>query len=128
SPLHVRFAGHRTDVAQLLPHASQFWVGSAYEGQSNALMEAMQAGLPVVASDIPGNRDLITHETHGLLFPLGDRVAMAKRSQRLLEDPALAQHLASAARERIETEFTIQQMVEKHATLYSGLQEETPVV
>ncbi|QDT12845.1 glycosyltransferase family 4 protein [Planctomycetes bacterium K23_9] len=56
---HVRFAGSRDDVAQLLPHADAFWIGSEYEGQSNAVIEAMQAGVPVIASDIPGNRDLV---------------------------------------------------------------------
>ena len=57
-PKHVGFVGPREDVAELLPHADLFWIGSEYEGQSNAVIEAMQAGVPVIASDIPGNRDL----------------------------------------------------------------------
>ena len=73
----VHFLGAREDVAQLLPHFDCFWIGSGYEGQSNSLMEAMLAGVPVVASDIPGNRDLITHEIHGFLYPLGDRAELA---------------------------------------------------
>ncbi|MEL6109376.1 MAG: glycosyltransferase, partial [Planctomycetota bacterium] len=59
TPLHAGFVGPREDVAELLPHADLFWIGSEYEGQSNAVIEAMQAGVPVIASDIPGNRDLV---------------------------------------------------------------------
>ena len=74
-PEHVRFAGHRNDVAELLPHADVFWIGSEYEGQSNSVIEAMQAGLPVVASDIPGNRDLVIHDQTG-------RLVQARRHRR----------------------------------------------
>ncbi|MEM9646071.1 MAG: glycosyltransferase, partial [Planctomycetota bacterium] len=55
-PDRVVFAGQRDDVADLLPHADVYWIASEYEGQSNGVIEAMQAGLPVVGSDIPGNR------------------------------------------------------------------------
>ena len=57
----------------LLPHLTCFWLGSAYEGQSNAVMEAMNAGIPVIATDIPGNRDLVVPDETGFLFPVGDR-------------------------------------------------------
>jgi glycosyltransferase involved in cell wall biosynthesis len=114
----VHFLGARDDVSQLLPHFDCFWIGSAYEGQSNSLMEAMLAGVPAVASDIPGNRDLITHEIHGLLYPLGDRAEMATCTHRLFEDSELAGKLADAAKQRMLDEFSVEQMVDRYIQLY----------
>jgi len=118
TPQHVRFAGARDDVADLLPHANLFWIGSEYEGQSNALIEAMQAGVPVVASDIAGNRDLVIHDQTGRLVPLGDTADFARQSQDLLEHPDQATNLARAASEKVATEFTVAAMVDAHARLY----------
>lgn len=118
----VRFAGHRDDVASLLPHFDQFWIGSEYEGQSNAVMEAMQAGLPVIASDIPGNRDLVVDGQTGLLVPLGDSAAFAGRAHDLLQDAAQAAALGRAAQQRIADHFSVARMVERHADLYQQLQ------
>ena len=120
-PDHVRFAGLRGDVSELLPGADAFWVGSEYEGQSNAVIEAMQAGVPVVASDIPGNRDLVLPERTGILVELGDSAGFAGETNRLLESPELAAQLAAAAQQRIETEFSVEAMVTAHAELYRGL-------
>ena len=115
---HVRFAGARDDVADLLPHADMFWIGSEYEGQSNALAEAMQAGVPVVASDIAGNRDLVIQDQTGRLVTVGDRADFARQTNDLLENPDQASQLAKNARRRIETEFTVRAMVDAHARLY----------
>lgn len=118
----VHFLGERNDVPQLLPHLDCFWLGSGYEGQSNALMEAMLAGVPVVASDIPGNRDLIVPGESGLLFPVGDRAGLARSTLRILESPALAQQLGQAARQRMQTEFSVPRMIERYAEFYRTTQ------
>ncbi len=118
---HVRFAGHRDNVAQLLPHADLFWNGSEYEGQSNSILEAMQAGVCVIASDIPGNRDLVQDAHTGRLVKLGDKADFARLSQQLLEDPVLRSRYAAQAKAKVETEFTVQQMVRQHAELYRRL-------
>ncbi|MGB1925545.1 MAG: glycosyltransferase family 4 protein [Rubripirellula sp.] len=114
----VRFAGNRDDVLSLLPHADQFWIGSEYEGQSNSLIEAMQCGLPVVASDIPGNRDLISDRVTGRLFTVGDMAGLARCSQWCFENQDAAMEMGNAARKRIETEFTVEKMVRRHSDLY----------
>ena len=120
-PKHVGFVGAREDVAQILPHADLFWIGSEYEGQSNAVIEAMQAGVPVIASDIAGNRDLVVEDQTGRLVPLGDRAAFARESMDLLENPSVAQRLATAAKQRIAEEFSVDRMVRKHVDVYREL-------
>lgn len=119
-PLHVRFAGARDDVAELFGAADAFWIGSEYEGQSNALLEAMQASVPVVASDIPGNRDLVIPDRTGRLVAVGDTADFARQTHDLLEHPDVAMRLAQAACERIDREFTTEAMVTAHADLYQA--------
>ncbi len=114
----VHFLGHRNDVHDWLPHVEVFWSTSGYEGQSNAILEAMANGLPVVATDIPGTRDLVIHGQTGLLFPVGDRAALARLTQRLLEDPELAKRLGGQAREYGATHFRVEVMVERFTKLY----------
>lgn len=121
NPTRVRFAGARDDVTALLPHAEAFWIASDYEGQSNSVMEAMRAGLPVIASDIPGNRDLVVAEETGALVSVGDTVGYARQTMRFLESPELARSMGQAGRRRIETEFSIDAMVSAHARLYREL-------
>lgn len=117
-PERVKFAGSRQDVTELLPHADLFWIGSEYEGQSNALIEAMQSGVPVVASNIPGNTDLVIDSETGRLFELGDSADLVRRSNALLKDPEEASRLGKAAADRIAREFSVEQMVQAHADLY----------
>jgi glycosyltransferase involved in cell wall biosynthesis len=117
----VHLLGLRLDVMQLMPHFDVFWLASAYEGQSNALMEAMAAGVPVVASDIPANRELVVSDQTGYLVPLSVRSAFARRTLPILEDAALARRLGDAARARMLAEFSLERMVGRHSTLYGEL-------
>jgi glycosyltransferase involved in cell wall biosynthesis len=117
----IQFLGERDDVPRILPHLSCFWLGSAYEGQSNAIMEAMSAGLPVVASDIPGNRDLVVDGETGFLVRLGDRAGFAARTSELLKNPEFAQRLGDASQQRVEREFSVARMIDRHEELYRSL-------
>jgi glycosyltransferase involved in cell wall biosynthesis len=109
----VHFLGERKDVSRWLPHFDCFWLASGYEGQSNALMEAMLAGVPVIVSDIPGNRDLVIPEESGLLVP--------RQTQRLLENRDLAKQLGAAAQQRMRSEFSVPKMINRHVELYRRL-------
>jgi len=117
----VHFLGERSDVARIMPHLDVLWSTSAYEGQSNAVMEAMAAGVPVVATDIPGTRDLVLHGETGYLAPVGDRAAFARHANRLLGDPELARRLGEAGRRRMADEFSAKEMIDRHAELYREL-------
>ena len=126
----VHFLGRREDVPRLLPHFDVLWSPSAFEGQSNAVLEAMAAGVPVVATDIPGTRDLVVHGETGYLVPtphwpaesarVNDAVVrgMAKFTAAILGDRPLAARLGAAGRRRAEQEFGVAEMVRRFAALY----------
>ncbi len=84
-------------------------------------MEAMAAGVPVMASDIPANRELITNGESGILVPMNVRSEFARRTYLLLEDPALATRLAAAGQQRMLAEFGVERMVERYVNLYIEL-------
>ena len=114
----VHFLGERDDVPRLMPHFDVLWLASEYEGQSNAIMEAMaaaRAGHRHRYSRQPRSR---RRRCHGYLVPLGDRFEFTRRTHWLLDDAALRQRLGEAGRERVRREFTVEQMVARHAALY----------
>lgn len=114
----VHFLGHRDDVPRWVPQFDLLWLASEYEGLPNVILEAMAAGVPVVATDISGNRDLVVPDETGYLVPVGDRAALARQANKLLDDAELARRLGAAGRQRVLSEFTVERMVERHAQLY----------
>ena len=117
----VRFAGERTDARELLSGADLLWNGSLYEGQSNTILEAMSQGVPVVASDIPGNRDLVVPNETGYLFQLGDINNLTRLSNRLLSDDELWSRMSQAAAARARDQFSVERMVQRHDDAYQSL-------
>jgi glycosyltransferase involved in cell wall biosynthesis len=115
---HIRFLGHRDDVWRIMPHLDCFWNGSGYEGQPNAVMEAMAAGVPVVASDIPGNRELVVDGETGFLVPIAARAARARATDQIFTNPTLATRLGTAARQRMHDHFSVDQNIAAHAAMY----------
>jgi len=89
-------------IPKILERASVFVLPSYAEGLSNALLQAMAAGLPCIVSDIEGNREVIRHEVNGLLFPVGNSKALAKALIQVLTDKELASKLGLIARESVK--------------------------
>ncbi|MEK6257367.1 MAG: glycosyltransferase [Planctomycetota bacterium] len=118
---HVRFLGHREDAARILPAFDVLCLASSFEGMSNSVMEAMAAGLPVLASDIPPNRELVVPGETGFLFKLADSVGVMQFLRRLIDEPGLGERLGRAGRERIQREFSIERMVDGYANVYRQL-------
>ncbi len=123
----AHFLGHRNDVPRFMPHFDVLWSTSGYEGQSNAILEAMAAGVPVVASDIPGNRDLVVPDQTGYLAAVGHRAGFARFTNQILNDAALARRLGRAGQERAWHEFSVAAMVGRYVELYEEVMSDRPV-
>jgi glycosyltransferase involved in cell wall biosynthesis len=123
----VKFVGHRQDASELMLGFDLLWNASRYEGQSNTILEAMSKGIPVIASDIPGTRDLIVNHESGVLYPLKDVEALAKLSLPLLKDESLARRVGERAIERVKEHFSLHKMVLAHEQLYVQLYQQKVV-
>lgn len=116
----VTFAGER-ESAEMLPAFHIFVQPSLYESQGLAILEAMAAGRPVVATDVGGVRDVVRHGETGLLVPPADPEELADAILRLAGDPRLAADLAARARARVRELFPVRRMVDDYARLYKEL-------
>jgi glycosyltransferase involved in cell wall biosynthesis len=116
----VTFAGER-DSAELLTSFDLFVQPSLYESQGLALLEAMAAGVPAIASDVGGVGDVVRHGETGLLVPPAEPEALAAAIVRLAEAPDLALRLAQGAARRVREQFSLETMIEAYARLYREL-------
>ena len=117
----VHFLGYRRDTAALLHRADVFVLPSLVEGLPLSVLEAMAAGVPVVATDIPGTREAVEHEVTGLLVPVRDPEALAAAIGRVFGDAASATARATRARERARREFSTEAVVARVTELYLSL-------
>jgi glycosyltransferase involved in cell wall biosynthesis len=114
----VVFAGVRHDVPELLPGLDALAFSSLREGLSMAMLEAMAAGVPVVATDVGGTPELIVHGVTGLLVPPGRPESLADALVGLLEDEDGRDAIREAARRCVEERFSLGQMTAAHEALY----------
>ena len=114
----IRLIGHSDNVNELLNCFNVFISSSASEGLSNVLLEAMSCGLPVVAYDVGGNRELIDHQQGGVLVPLGSRDKLMKAVKLLVEQQKTAEVMSLHNRNKILQSFSIEHMVERYSRMY----------
>jgi glycosyltransferase involved in cell wall biosynthesis len=113
----VVFAGHRSDVPDVLAAVDVFCISSLYEGTPLALFEAMAAGRPIVSTAVDGCREVLEDGVTGLLVPPGDPPALARALDRVLSDAALRGDLAHHALEA-SRRFDVRRCVEQMEDLY----------
>lgn len=114
----VDFVGYRPDARRLVAGANVFLLTSRFEGLPYSLIEALAVGVPVVATDVTGTRDVVRHGVTGLLSPAGDVEGLASHVLSMLRDPKRAAALATAGREDVVRRFSIDTMVEATARVY----------
>ena len=110
--------GERSDVADVMRGLNCFVLPSLAEGISNTILEAMACGLPVVATAVGGNPELVAHGRTGSLVPAADPVALAQALLDVAADPQRAQIWGQAGRAEVEQRFSLQAMVAAYQGLY----------
>lgn len=116
---HVRFLGPRSDVEELYPCMDLFVLASFWEGLPTVILESMASGIPVLASDIPGNRLLIKDQITGWLTYPGHAQELADKIVTSMKNPSARQEIALRARKVVE-QFTIDVIAKQHETLYKN--------
>ena len=106
------------NVAEILNEFSVFVLPSVNEGLSNTILEAMATGLPVIATDVGGNRELVAPEITGLLVPPKDPAAICNALTRFASGELLAEKLGSQARSRVVERFSLEEMTSRYTDLY----------
>jgi len=112
------FAGERSDVPEVMRGLDAFVLPSLVEGISNTILEAMSSGLPVLATDVGGNRDLVEPGVSGEIVPAGDVAALAAGLAACALDPARAAAMGRAGRLAVERRFSLQAMVGAYEGVY----------
>jgi len=115
---HFRFEGFQSNPRSYLQGAGCYLSTSRWEGMPLAVLEAMAEGVPVVASDVVGNRDAVEHGITGLLFSLDDHSAAARQILALKSDGALRHTMGKAAHQAVRERFSLERMARETVKVY----------
>ena len=113
--------GERSDIPEIMRGLDCFVLPSLAEGISNTILEAMASGLPVIATDVGGNADLVAAGSSGRIVPAADSERMAVEIVRLATQPDTAQHMGHVGRELVEQKFSMNAMVAAYQGTYDKL-------
>jgi glycosyltransferase involved in cell wall biosynthesis len=113
--------GERSDVPELMRGLDCFVLPSLAEGISNTILEAMACGLPVIATDVGGNAELVVAGSSGEIVRAADVEAMARQIVRFATDTRLAQEMGLAGRRLVEQKFSMEAMVAAYQGTYDRL-------
>lgn len=121
--LYDRFhlLGGVANIPKLLSTADIFVMPSRSEGFSNAIIEAMAASLPVLATDVGGNAEAVQNGVNGFVIPVEDAAALARAMRRLLDDPARARQMGAAGRKMVAEKFSKDAMMSRTTAAYISL-------
>ncbi len=117
----VIFTGAKNDVTKFLQEMDVFILPSLGEGISNTILEAMASGLPVIATKVGGNPELVEHDKTGFLVPANNPEEMATAMNCYIEHCDLMEKHGSSGRQRVETLFSMENMVERYVRVYDEL-------
>jgi glycosyltransferase involved in cell wall biosynthesis len=118
---YVKFAGSMSDVIQYYHNSHILVIPSHWEGLSLVLLEGMACGLPIVASNLGGNREGIEDGINGLLFAPGKESELSSKIIYFLENPEAAKEMGRISREKAVAHFSLRQNIHKYAELYKSL-------
>lgn len=119
----IEWWGQHEDMPQVFAQAHIVCLPSYREGLPKVLIEAAACGRPIVATDVPGCREIVRHNENGLLVPAKDPQALAAALNRLLNDAALRESMGKRGRAMVEAEFSTEYVVEQTLQLYKELLE-----
>lgn len=114
----VSLLGERRDIEEILKGAWGFVLISDSEGLPLSILEAMRAGLPVIASDVGGVREAVEEGVNGFLIPRGDKCLLSTRLRQSIQDPVLRDRMGQESRRKFLREFTLSRMVEETLAVY----------
>ena len=117
----IEWWGRRDDMQQVFAESNIVCLPSYREGLPKVLIEAAACARAIVATDVPGCREIVHNGENGFLVPVGDVNALASALQRLLEDSPLRNRMGKCGRTMVEADFSIEQVAQKTLMLYQGL-------
>jgi glycosyltransferase involved in cell wall biosynthesis len=118
---NIVFWGRRGDVQELIPRMTVGVICSDSEGFSNAILEYMGHGIPVVATQTGGNAELVEHGKTGVLVPPGNHESLAEGILQCIDDREKAEQMGQQGRKRVIEEYSIKRMIQATMTLYENL-------
>jgi len=122
----IWFAGERHDVADIMQTLDLFVLPSINEGISNTILEAMATALPVIATNVGGNPELVINDQTGYLVPKQNPIAMTKAFKHYLDNPALLGIHGQAGRNRCVLTFSLDRMIADYVSIYDNLLNNKP--
>jgi glycosyltransferase involved in cell wall biosynthesis len=117
----IRLLGERNDIPEVLKACDLFTLTSVAEGISNTILEAMASALPVVATRVGGNPELVDDGINGYLVSAGDMAGLTAAYESYLYNPNLRDLHGRNARTRVEQKFSLERMANQYARLYQEL-------
>jgi glycosyltransferase involved in cell wall biosynthesis len=115
----ISFLGYREDIEEVMHVSDIFVLPSLWEGFGIAFLEAMQAGLPVIASDVSAVPEIVTDNETGFLVPAGQVDALYEKMEMLAENSELRDRMGAKGKERVQKDFSLEKMVNEFETVYA---------